>query len=1138
MKNKLLRLIKMASYYLFIGICIQVFFINLIFADNSLAQRPKSVEAVFLDVDLENTNLQQTFKIIEEQTAFYFTYDWSDLNQDVRVNLSAKQVSLKEVLLVISRLGALSFRQINYNLDVRKIEKGHNVKDDKRIITIREDISISGKVTSEEDGEGLPGVNVILKGTTEGTVTDVNGIYKIDVPDENAVLVFSAVGFISEEVTVGTRNVVNIILVPDITSLEEVVVIGYGSVKKRDLTGSVGSISAGEVTAVPVVSPDQAIQGRVAGVQVTQAAAAPGGGITVRIRGSNSINAGNEPLYVIDGFPVYSENNQSTLRNRASRITPNALASINPNDIESIEVLKDASATAIYGARGANGVVLITTKRGSRGNNQISVNSYVGVQQTRNQYDLLNGSQFAALANEAVQNIPDPLSPLYQVPSTVNTDWQDEVFRTGIIQNHSISLTGGDQTTNYLVSGEYFKEEGVITGSQFERFSVRFNLDKKIGERLKIGNSIAVSRTANDIRDILATTLRALPLLPVFDQDGNYFLNTEPALTLGIGSRIDNPLAVAKEETNEALTTRALGNLYGSYEFIEGLTGKVMIGADMIYNKANGFQPQNTIAGLDLGGSASQSTVENISWLNENTLTYIKSFGEIHNINAVIGHSVQRQNIEAYGLTRTEFATDATSYRDISAGAQDQNISSRASQFTINSFFGRINYTLNDRYLFTFTGRADGSSKFGRGRKYGFFPSGAFAWRLGDTPFIKDLDVFSDLKFRASYGITGNQEIPPYRSLARLGAGRVIIGEEAVTSFNPSNELPNPELGWEQTSQLDIGLDMSFFQNRLSLTVDYYRKRTNDLLFRLQVPQNSGFSFIWDNIGEIENKGFEFSLNSSNLTGALKWNTSANLSINDNQVIDLSGDDTELLATLFQNTTSQVGNIIIVREGSPVTSFYTYRFDGIWQTQEEIDAAGTMPNALPGDERYVDLNGDGAVDGEDRTITGNGTPRILYGISNDFSYKNFELNVFFQGVADADILNLTRQGLEQFSGDGNVAVSALNRWQGPGTSNEIPRATSGGSPGPLLSDKYVEKGSFLRLRTLTLAYNLPTTSLGWNWIKKARIYLTGQNLLTITDYSGIDPEVNAGGQDQLLQGFDQWSYPMPKRYIVGVNFTF
>ena len=730
MKNKLLRLIKMTSYYLFVGVCIQVFFINLIFAGNSLAQKPKSVEAVFLDVHLENSSLQEAFKIIEEQTAFYFTYDWNDLDPDVRINLNAQKASLKEILMNISREGRLSFRQINYNLDVRKIAKGRKVRDDKRIITVQEDISISGKVVSEEDGEGLPGVNILLKGSSEGTVTDAKGFYKIDVPDENAVLVFSAIGFISEEVVVGSRTVVNITLVPDITSLDEVVVIGSGSVKKRDLTGSVASISAGEVTAVPVVSPDQAIQGRVAGVQVTQAAAAPGGGITVRIRGSNSINAGNEPLYVIDGFPVYSENNQSDVRNVGSRITPNALASINPNDIESIEVLKDASATAIYGARGANGVVLITTKRGSSGNNQINVNSYVGVQQIRNQYDLLNGSQFAEFANEAVQNIPDPLPPLYQVPAAVNTDWQDEVFRNAIVQNHSISFSGGDQNTNYLVSGEYFKEEGVVTGSQFERFSVRFNLDKRIGERLKMGNSITVSRTDNDIRDILSTTLRALPLLPIYNDDGTYFLNTEPALTLGIGSRIDNPVAVANEITNEALTTRALGNIYGSYEFIEGLTGKVMVGTDIIYNKANNYLPQNTISGLDFGGSASQSTVENISWLNENTLTYIKSFGDMHSINAVIGHSIQRQNIEAYGLTRTEFATDATSYYDISAGAQDQNIRSRASQFTINSFFGRVNYTLNDRYLFTFTGRADGSSKFGRGRKYGFFPSGAFAWRL------------------------------------------------------------------------------------------------------------------------------------------------------------------------------------------------------------------------------------------------------------------------------------------------------------------------------------------------------------------------------------------------------------------------
>ncbi|MGD1893238.1 MAG: SusC/RagA family TonB-linked outer membrane protein [Cyclobacteriaceae bacterium] len=998
--------------------------------------------------------------------------------------------------------------------------------------------TISGKVTDTDTNEPLPGVNILAKGTTAGTVSDVDGNYRLTVADEVTTLVFSSIGYETVEEAISGRSTINLALAPDIQSLEEVVVVGYGSVKRRDLTGSVASISSEEIQAVPVASPEQAIQGRVPGVQVSQASAAPGGGVSIRIRGSNSVNAGNEPLYVIDGFPVYSDNTLSNVQGRATRATPNALASINPYDIESIEVLKDASATAIYGARGANGVVLITTKRGKAGRNVVNLNSYVGVQEVRNQYDLLNGSQFAEFANEAVNNIPEPLPPLYDVPAPVNTNWQDEVFRTGVVQNHSLSFSGGDGNTNYLVSGEYYNEEGVVRGSQFERYSFRFNLDKKVSERVSFGNSLTLSRSDNDIRDILATTLQALPNIPVFDNEGNYFLNTDPALVIGIGSRIDNPLAVANEVTNELLTTRALGNIYGEVKLLKGLTAKVLVGGDLIYNKENGYTPQSTLGGIDLGGAASQGTVENISWLNENTLNYQNSWNEKHSINVVVGLTFQRQNLEAYNLRRTQFPTDATSYYDISAGAEDQNISSRAFQFTLNSYLGRINYTLLDRYLFTFTARADGSSKFGEGRKYGFFPSGAVAWRISDEPFFQNQELISNLKLRTSYGITGNQEIPPYRSLNRLRAGRVIIGQEAVTSYNPANELPNPDLGWEQTTQFDIGLDIGLFNNRLNLTADYYHKLTDDLLFRVPVPANTGFSFIWENIGQIENEGFELALSSNNLVGDFRWTTSANISVNDNRVIELAQDDTQLFATLFPNTPGNVGNIVLVEEGAPIGSFYTHVFDGIWQNQDEIDAVGTMPNALPGDERYRDINEDGVINGDDRMITGNGLPRILYGFTNDFAYKNFELSLFFQGVAQADILNVTRRELELLDGDANVSTAALDRWTGSGTSNLVPRATSGGSPGPLLSDKYIEDGSFLRLRTLTLAYSLPIADLGWSWISQARFYFTGQNLLTFTDYQGIDPEVNAGGQDQLLQGFDQWSYPMQKRYIFGVNFTF
>ena len=1133
MKNLVLsHVIRMTKLFTY-AFLIQCLSMSFLFASNGNAQ-VKDIEEVMISITLEDTKIEKVFSTIEKMTGFSFVYTDKELRNIPRITKERETQSVYDLLSVIGSQTGLYFKQVNQNIHVRRIPRQDRQQDP---VSDKEgflEVDISGKVT-DENGEPLIGVSVLIEGTSNGTTTDIDGNFTIDAPD-NSTLVLSYIGYETRRVAVGNQTSMTITMRADQTALEEFVIVGYGEVRRRDLTGSVVSVRQADIQAVPVTSPDQILQGRVSGVQVTQASAAPGGGVTIRVRGSNSINAGNEPLYVIDGFPVYSDNNERP-SGVGERTGGNILATINPNDIESIEVLKDASATAIYGSRGANGVILITTKRGRDGVDRVTVNSYYGVQQIRRTYDMMNTTQLVDLANEFGQTLNNPSVPYPAVPTT-DTDWQREVFRMGRIQNHSLNITGGNANTNYLVSGELFQEEGIIPGSEFTRGSVRFNLDKKINNFFKFGNSLAISLTENDARDILQSTLRSLPMSPVYDEFGNFFIPTQAPPFGAAFDRQSNPVAEANDATNKITTARILGNIYGEFNLAKNLVGKVLVGADINYSQGKGFAPFTTLGGLEQQGFANVSSMERFSWLNENTLTYNKSWDDRHRLSVLGGYSWQTENSFQYQLARSRFPTDATSFYLINAGVEERNTASSFNEYTIQSFFGRINYSLNNKYLFTFTGRSDGSSKFGEGRKFGFFPSGAFAWQIGDEDFIRSANIFTDLKLRTSYGITGNQEIPPYRSLSILRGNRgQIIGGNQVTGFAPANELANPELGWEETSQFDIGIDMGFFNNRLMLTADYYHKLTRDLLFLTTVPVETGFANQWRNIGNVENRGVEFSLRSENAVGQFQWNTDANFSFNNNNVTSLPDDTERLLVDLFPGTANGFSGLAVIKENIPLGSFYTYQFNGIWQSSEEIAGSSQIaPVVNPGDPRYRDVNADGRIDGNDRVVSGTGIPRYLFGLNNNLSYRNFELNVFFQGVADVDVVNLTRFNLENArSGIVNTTTTNLARWSGPNTTNEIPRA---GAQNVNHSDQFIEDGSFIRLRTLTLGYNFPMAEWGMKWIQGLRLYVTGQNLITWTNYSGFDPEVNAAGQAQALQGIDQWSYPMQRRYVMGLNLNF
>jgi TonB-dependent starch-binding outer membrane protein SusC len=1022
--------------------------------------------------------------------------------------------------------------------------------------------SIAGKIT-DDTGAELPGVNILLKGTTIGTTSDAKGNYALSIPEANAngTLVFSFIGYLTEEVPLNNRSTINIKMVADIKALGEVVVVGYGTVRKSDLTGSVSSIKSEDIKAMPVVSLEQGLQGRAAGIQVTQASSAPGGGVSVRIRGGNSINGGNEPLYVIDGFPIYNNNDEASPsggRLGGFRTAPNALASINPNDIESIEVLKDASATAIYGSRGANGVVLITTKRGKAGQGKVNFDMYYGLQQAEKKIDVLNGNEFAQFANIEAANSNQPL---YFTPETIakfnnladwnnlingpGMDWQQEIFRTAPMSNYQLTFSGGSEKVQYAISGNYFNQDGVIKNSNFKRYSLRTNVDAQLTSRFKTGTSLTVSRTLNNqIVDggmgnanagAVHASLQYLPILPVRLNDGFYSRREDEPSALNPFGRV-NPVQLIESVTDITTANRILGNVFAEFRIIEGLNFRISIGADIddrerdYYFKGEGERNQTSQGIATIGNTSSYS------WINTNMLTYTKTSGD-HQLTATGVYELQQRTFQGRSMSNSIFVTDAFLFDNIGAGSQvgGPSVSSSKNKWSLASYLGRVNYGFKGKYLATFTARADGSSRFGANNKWAFFPSVALAWRAGDEAFIRNLNVFSDLKFRASYGQIGNQEIGPYRSLTRITTQDYSFNRQRVTGLTPT-ALGNPDLKWETTTQTDIGFDAGFFKDRLSMTLDLYYKKTSDLLFDISLPLNSGFNSTQGNVGNIENKGIELTLGGNVLEGPVKWRTDLNWSANRSKVLALSSVN-QIFGPLLTFDYRWKGNMLEV--GKPVGVFYGYKTDGIFTSEEQIQGSA-QPAAKPGDVRYVDVNGDGKLDGSDRTILGDPTPKFIYGWTNTVNFKKFELHFFFQGVYGNSVLNATRRDLYNNVARHNVSRDVLyNSWNTDNPQGTLPRIGGAGYLTTPTADEYVdffvEDGSFLRLRNVRLGYNIAFNN---PVFKSARVYVAAQNLFTLTRYSGYNPEVNDRGQSTLNQGIDFGAYPLAKTYMLGVNIEF
>jgi TonB-linked SusC/RagA family outer membrane protein len=998
---------------------------------------------------------------------------------------------------------------------------------------------VTGTVLGAADRAPLPGVSVVIKGTTTGTATDADGKFSLPVPAGDATLVFSFVGYEPVEVKVGGNNTVPTVQLKEkATELNDVVVVGYGTQRKRDLTGSVASVTAEQVAEVPIARADQILQGRVSGVQVTQTNAEPGGNVSIRIRGTNSINTGNEPLFVVDGFPGAGD-----------------LNSINPSDIESVEILKDASATAIYGSRGANGVVLITTKKGKAGRHSVNFETYTGIQTVRRTYDLMTASEFAQYQYEVWEQgqggsatpTPAPYTP-EEIPTLgKGTDWQDAILRTGRQSNYQLGFNGGTDEARYNLSLNYFDQQGIILNSGFQRGTVRLNLDRKISNKLTFSLSSQVAGTlekrafvnssGGSNGGVLLDALRISPAVPVYDEFGELTYSNGP---LPYVEDVGNPVAYALKTKDRRTTVRGLFNAAGTYEIVKGLTLRVTGGLDYRTVQSDVYRPSDIFLGRLTNGSATRGETNRYSWLNENTLTYDRQFSPNHALNVVGGLTFQKFYGSDFGSSATNFFTNTLGSDNLALGGNILTPSSGRYANSLASYFGRVNYRLLEKYLFTVTMRADGSSRFGKNNKWGYFPSAAFAYRLIDEPFMKNLGeraALSDLKLRVGYGVTGNQEISNYQSLARYDVGAYAAGSTRLVGLVPLN-IPNPNLRWESTAAANFGLDLAFLQNRIGITADYYQKKTTDLLLQVSTPRTTGYNSIYLNAGSVQNRGFEFALNTANIdTEKFGWNTNLNFSVNRNKVLDLNGEYERYVgqssSSLFVG--SGLGQTSVLRVGEPIGSFYGYVFDGIWQTQEEITASGTRTAVRPGDPRYKDLNGDNTITALDRTIIGRAQPDFIYGITNNFKYGGFNLSVFVQGVQGSDVLNLNRYELESGLTSTNKLHSVVNRWTPANTNTTIPRAGSTIRRSTGIVSDVVEDGSFARLKTVTLGYTLPKFS---KVVKSASVYVTGQNLITWTKYSGYDPEVNSFGSDNLSLNTDYNAYPSTRTFIAGLRLGF
>lgn len=1013
--------------------------------------------------------------------------------------------------------------------------------------------TVTGKVTLQDTGEVLPGTTVIIKGTQNGTITDVDGNYTISVPP-GSILVYSYIGMNATERKV-TQSTIDVVLREGV-NIEEVVVIGYGGAKKSDLTGAVDVLDSSELLNGNPMSISQGLQGKMAGVNVTQSDGAPGAGINILIRGVNSFSTGSEPLYVVDGIPFDSSMAPSSEAS-GSHLKTNPLSMINPSDIESVTVLKDASSTAIYGSRGANGVVLITTKQGKRGGDRIEFSANFGISNVVKQLDVLDGASFVRYRNEAVRNyiyydnaedeLPypesgpgyyDPKLNLY-IPSYEDfangylnggTNWQDQIFQTGFTQEYNLSFSGANDKGNYSVSGGYSDQKGIIHSSGYNRLTLRTNVNRTVRKGVRLGTSTSVVRTVGNFaktstesNSVVRSALWYPSDLPIFDEK-----------LAGGFTRVDwiaaNPYLQTRDSKDEVVSYNIFSSNYLELELFKDLKFKQTIGFNYTGNNRYTYYGRYTGEGkAPTNGLAGQADNWNTGLVLESMLTYDKVFNENHRLNVMGAFTAERADWGSKSITASDFDNDYMLMYKLSAGKKQNKPQSGRGMSALSSVLGRVNYDLMSRYLFTASFRYDGSSKFAKENRWAFFPSVAMAWRASEEDFIKNLNVFSNLKLRASYGQTGNQGINSYQTVSSLTPVNTALNG-VIASGGIDSYLNNTQLIWETTEQVDLGLEIGFFENRLNLTADVYYKKTSDLLQNLIIPYSTGFQSKVVNSGNIINRGLELSMKAFILTSkSFKWDVDANIAFNRNRIEGLDKDQ------FAQALWSDVDQVFIQRQNCPVGYIYGYKEDGFYDNEAEVRADPEYRNASQaiirskiGEIKYKDLDGKVGITADDRTIIGDVNPDFTFGFTTNFQWNNFSLGLFFQGSVGNDIYNGNKMD-QTMTGAGNITREAYEtRWTPD--NYEIakwPKPYEGLGRKIKISDRFVEDGSYLRLKSLNLSYDFKSPV---KFINSLVVGLAATNLFTLTKYSWYDPEVNAFGGDTSRRGVDIFSYPSSRTY--------
>jgi len=977
---------------------------------------------------------------------------------------------------------------------------------------------LHGTVT-DDHGSPLNGASVTVRGTNNGASTDSKGEFTIKNLRSNAVLVISFQGYKTATVDVQGRGSVKIALEPGSRQLDDVVIVGYGTQRRIATTGSIASVKPSEITQTPVTNVAQGIQARVSGVQVTQNSAAPGGNISVRIRGINSINGTSEPLYVVDGLQISNGGG-------VNDVSP--LASINPEDIESVDILKDASATAIYGARGSNGVVLITTKRGRNGESRVAYNGYYGEQKITKTIPMMNAAQFADLENQTYNNhlFPDPAS------LGKGTDWQKLIFRQAPMQSHNLSVSGGSEKTQMAISFNYFNQDGVIISNNFKRYSLHANIDHRVNDRIKMGatifgvyninNAIPTGNTSMDAgvvtQSILGAALGAPPTLVPYKSDGSVYPFGDQFN--GVYREEVNPIGLSRV-LNQTALKRMLANVYGEATLAKGLTYRASFSIDQQATLFDSYSPISILNSSDVNATSGSATKTNTNYtllLHESQVTYSRKFNE-HSLKLTGVFATQDVLQNSNSITAQGFPNDATRNEALQL-AQNFHASSSRSKERLDSYMGRVNYGFRDKYFLDVVARVDGDSKFGTDHKYGFFPAASAAWRIIEEGFMKGVGFVSDLKLRGSYGLTGNAgAINPYYSLATVGSnGSYEFNTTYTTGISP-NGIANPSLKWESSLQADIGLDVGLFNNRVSLVADVYHKKTKNLLYVKAMPISSGYTTITGNFASLENRGLELATNVKILDGPVKWDVSANISWNRNKVLALDG----ITSETFVNSYS------LLKVGQPLGVFKTYVFNGLYQTGETVlPGSGSQTGGV----KVADLNHDGQITAADQKITGNPNPSYIFGFATNWKYRKFDLGVFFAGSQGNKIYNLSRYTFENPLGHRNVFAALVNRWSPTNPSNSYIIPLQGGRLP--VSDRFVEDGSYIRCKNITVGYTLPAIK----GIHSIRLYASVNNVFVITKYGGFDPEVNSYGNSNTQIGIDNLVYPAARSFLGGLQVNF